>query len=222
MDIMSNGLAPALALAMAVGSAAAQVTTFNLYTNLVTIPSVTVGDGSYTGVTLRHLGNYVFSLQSATAQNPPAPGVANYDVASGLLTIPAVQVSGATYIDVTLLNSGDYTFGLRGATLLPSVIADAVNALLAATDAQWASAVPPSGAARVAYYDGCWRHNGKTKTYLVADTDGDLARYRAEEAYQIGRKTSNIQVLAVRTLGNADGSTRAEIDVQFDIAYTDR
>jgi len=214
-------LAWAAAQLCAVGGATAQVTVYDVATNLVTIPSVSVGPSTFTQVTLLNVGNFTFTLQGATEQKPAAPGVANYDLASNVLTIPAVKLGTDTYLDVTLLNIGNYVFSLQGATLLPQATADEIKSFMASFDALWASAVPASGALANALNDACYRSNGRTKAWQVADFDENPATTRASEAYRIGARRINIQVLALRTLGNADGSTRREVDVQYDIAYQD-
>ena len=214
-------LAWAAAQLCAVGGATAQVTVYDVATNLVTIPSVSVGPSTFTQVTLLNVGNFTFTLQGATEQKPAAPGVATYDLASNVLTIPAVKLGTDTYLDVTLLNIGNYVFALQGATLLPQATTDEIKSFMASFDALWASAVPASGALANALNDACYRSNGRTKAWQVADFDEDPATTRASEAYRIGARRINIQVLALRTLGNADGSTRREVDVQYDIAYQD-
>ncbi len=214
-------LAWAAAQLCAVGAATAQVTVYDVATNVVTIPSVSVGSSTYTQVTLLDVGNYTFTLQGATEQKPAAPGVATYEPASGLLTIPAVRLGTETYLDVKLLDMGNYVFSLQSATLLPQATIDEIQSFMASFDALWASAVPANGAVATSLNDTCYRSNGRTRAWLVADFDEDPATTRASEAYRIGARRINIQVLALRTLGNADGSTRREVDIQYDIAYKD-
>ena len=43
----------------------------------------------------------------------------------------------------------------------------------------------------------------------------------ARDAYRIGEKRTNVQVLAERNITNSDSSTRKEVDVQYDITYAD-
>jgi hypothetical protein len=209
------------ALALAACASTAQVAGYDGATGVLTIPTVAVGTGTYTNVTLLNTGSFVFTLQGATAQVPPGPGSSSYDAATGVLSVPAVKVGETTYLDVTLRNTGNFVFALQTATELPQPALDAVRAFLASADAQWATAVPASGSARVALLDGCWRSDGRTKAWLAADVDANLSEYLARDAYQIGRVSSNVQVLALRQRSNGDGSPRIEADVQYDVAYTD-
>ncbi|MBI5257595.1 MAG: hypothetical protein HY855_13925 [Burkholderiales bacterium] len=206
---------------LALSSASAQVTTFDGATSLLTIPSLSAGPLSFTNVVLKHTGNYVFALQGGTPQTPAAPGVASYNLNTGVLSLPAVQVGADTYLDLTLANDGSFNFTLMTATLLPAATLNAVKAYMASVDKLWATAVPPSGTARVAPLDGCYRHDGRTRAFIITDTDAELADYKAREAYQIGRVSNNIQVRAVRNLTHTDGSTRQEIDISYDVAYKD-
>lgn len=213
-----SGLVCALCLS---GPALAEVSVFDPATNLVTIPSVSVGSATYTGVTLLNSGNFVFALQGATEQKPPGASVASYDLGSGLLRIPAVLVGGSTYLDVQLLNSGNFSFSLQGATLLAPSTLDEIKAFMASFDALWATAVPSDGAQALALNDACYLSGGRNKDWLISDFDEDPPNRRAREAFRIGARRSNIQVLALRTLTNPDGSMRREVDIQYDVSYTD-
>ena len=207
--------------AVAAPLAAAQVANFDVASGLLTLPSVGVGSDTYTQVSLQHEGNYVFRLLGATRQQPTAPGVATYDLASAMLRIPAVRVGADTYLDVTLRDGGGFSFALAGATPLSAALAEQIRAFLASYDAIWATAVPATGAKTTAFNDGCYLHDGRTNAYLVAEVDGDPAAHAASEAFQIGVQRTNVQVLAVRELRNADGSDRREVDLQYDIVYRD-
>lgn len=198
-----------------------QVTTYDPATGLVTIPSVAVGTATFSNVTLRDTGNYVFTLQGATAQVPAGPGAASYDASTGVLTLPAVKVGSTTFLDVTLKDIGNYTFTLQGATELPAASQAVVQAFFAQVDAMFATGVPATGAARFALTDGCWREDGRTRANAIADWDADSTGNMQRNAYQVGRVTSNVQVLAVRSLLNADGSARLEVDTQVDVTYLD-
>ena len=199
----------------------AQVTSYDAATQLVTIPSVSVGAATFANVTLKNVGNSVFELQGATEQKPAAPGVARYDTASSVLTLPAVKVGDATFLDVTLLNAGNFRFTLQTATALPAATLSELKSFLDSLDALWASAVPASGELRNSLTDGCYLHDGRTKAWLVAYTNANLAESQQRDRYQIGRRNSNVQVLALRNLVNADGSARREIDAQYDIEFAD-
>ena len=211
----------AAAISAAVFAASAQVTTFDATTGLMTIPSVAVGAATYSKVTLRHIGNNVFTLQDAKAQVPAGPGVGSYNVTSNVLTLPAVKVGEATYLDVTLLNAGNFTFNLLTATALPQSVGAELAAVARELEAQFAQAVPANGAARLSLTDACWRSNGRTRSNYIADYDANVITYKQRDAYAIERKVQNVQVLALRNLVHADGSTRREIDVEYDLAYRD-
>lgn len=212
----------ALALAACIiQSADAQVSVYDAATQLVTIPSVSVGASTFTNVTLLNGGNFVFTLQGATEQKPAGPGVANYDAPSGVLTMPAVKVGAETYVDVKLLNTGNYVFTLQGATPLPADTEAEIKAFMASFDALWAKAVPANGAAAASLQDACYRGGGRTRAWLIADFDSDLVRNRARDSYRVGAQRTKVQVLALRERLNPDGSTRREVDVSYDVVYKD-
>ena len=218
-----NGFKRAVAAAFSVAafSASAQVSTFDATANLLNIPSVAVGASTYDKVTLRHMGNYVFTLQDAKEQVPAGPAVGSYNTTSNVLTLPAVKVGDATYVDVTLLNSGNFTFSLMAATALPQSVSAELAAFAREIEAQFASTVPSSGAARLSLADACWRGNGRTRANFVADYDDNVVTYKQRDAYAVGRKVQNLQVLALRNIVNADASTRREIDIEYELVYRD-
>ena len=189
----------------------------------VTIPSVAVGRASYTQVTLRNRGDFVFDLTGANAQTPAMPGAAltNYDLGSGVLTLPAVKVGNDTFLDVRLLNTGNFVFALQTATLLPASVTAEVAAFFRSVEALTATAVPSGGAARAALVDACWVSNGRTRANFIADWDANSAEYLQRDQYLIGRRVENIQVRALRNLSNSDGGQQREIDVQHDYIYRD-
>lgn len=219
MTKMSATLATLLCLAAPPGWS--QVTTYDGGTQLVTIPSVSVGAATFANVTLKNIGNFVFDLQGATEQKPASPGVARYDVNTSVLTLPAVKVGDATFLDVTLVNVGNFRFNLQNASALPSATLDEVKAFMASFDALWASAVPATGELRLSANDACYRHDGRNKAWLIADNNTNLAEYRLRDAFAVGRRSTNIQVLALRSSNNTDGSARREIDLQYDVEYSD-
>jgi hypothetical protein len=220
---MKSTLASLVAAAIAATPATtnAQISTFDSTTGVLTIPSVSAGGASFTNVTLKADAQLAFTLQGATAQVPAAPGAARYDAATQLLTLPAVRVGSDTFLNVTLRDGGNYNFTLHGATPLAPDTLNGVTALLAAVDAQFASAVPATGAARLLHADGCYLHDGRSRAWLIAETDGNPTGIGTRDAYRIGQLTSNIQVLAERTVTNGDGSTRREIDVQYEQRFKD-
>ena len=216
-----NRLAGGLAAALLPLAAWSQVSSYDGATKLVTIPSVSVGTGTFTNVTLQDTGNFVFTLQGATAQVPAGPGVASYDISTGVLTLPAVKVGAQTYLDVQLKDVGNYTFTLQAATPLPAETQAAIAALFSQLDTMFATSVPVTGAARFALTDACWRDDGRTRANAIADWDARSAEQVLRNAYQVGRVSSNLQVTAVRNKTNPDGSSRQEIDVLADITYKD-
>lgn len=115
----ASGRLPCAALWFASASALAQTVTYDGGTGVLSIPAVQVGAATYVNVTLRNIGNYVFALQTASEQVPPAPASVAYDPATGILSVPTVAVGTLTYIDVTLRNVGNYTFNLLTATEQP-------------------------------------------------------------------------------------------------------
>lgn len=205
---------------LALPQAQAQVSTYQAATGTLTIPSVAVGTATFANVTLVDTGGYRFALQAASERQANAPAVAKFDPATGLVTLPAVQVGATTYLDVTLSHVGDYVFTLAGASLLPPTTLDEISAFLAGYDQLWANAVP-GAAAMVAGFDACYLGGGMTRDYVRQDREANAAEIAQRDAYRVGRKTSNIQVLAQRRITNGDGSTRTEVDVQYDIAFRD-
>ncbi|NRF72366.1 hypothetical protein HLB44_35850 [Aquincola sp. S2] len=199
----------------------AQVSTYDAATGVLTIPSVSVGAASYEKVTLKSDARLAFTLQAATPQYPPAPGIATYDAATRLLTLPAVKVGATTYLNVTLRDNGQYRFALQSATPLNADTLAGVKALLAAVDGQFARQVPASGVASLQYADACYLHDGRSRDWLIAETDADPAAVQARDAYRIGQETTNVQVLAERRVVNGDGSTRTEVDVQYEQRFKD-
>lgn len=210
-----------MAALLACASAAAQVSSFDPATNLVTIPSVSVGAATFTAVQLRLRSDSTFELVGAAQQTPAAPGVAAYDVATSKLTLPAVKVGDNTFIDVKLQNTGNFVFVLEAVSPLPATVAAGVDAFVRAAEAQFATQVPTSGAERFALTDACWRSNGRTRANAVADFDANLQAYRQRDAYLVGRRLRNVQVLAVRTTENPDRSTRQEVDIEYEVVHTD-
>ena len=97
---------------------------------------------------------------------------------------------------------------------------DAAKAFLAKYDALLATAVPAPGSANTALNDGCFLADGRSKAYIVADFDADPLAVASRQA-GVGTVRSNVKVLAERTVANADGTSRREIDVKYDVAYKD-
>ena len=92
----------------------AQSASFDDRTGLLTISAVSVGTATYVGVTLQHLGNFVFRLLGGTLQ-PGATATSTYDGPTGVLAVPDVRVGARAY-DTRFQNLGDFTFRLLSAT----------------------------------------------------------------------------------------------------------
>ena len=214
---MNWGLASLLVLIA--GAASAQVAVFDTSTNLLTIPSVKVGAETYTNVILKN--SFVFTLQDATEQSPAGKGYAIYDTQTMVLTIPAVKLGTATYLDVKLLNTGNFVFMLQSTTQLTASTVGEVNTFFASYDALSAMSLPASGATMFSLDDACYRNDGRTKAYNIADYDPNSALTNLLYAPRIGQRRANLQVLAVRNSVNSNGSSRREIDVQYDAVFTD-
>ncbi len=210
-----------LSLMVSLAPAQAQVTVYDAARNLVTIPSVSVGAATFTDVKLLNTGNFVFTLQGANEQKPAGPGVGSYDVVSNVLTLPAVKVGEATFLDVKLLNIGSFVFTLQTATALEASVLAEIAAAVAATDALYATGMPASGAARMALADACFLGDGRSKAWLISDTDANLQDFQQRLGFQVGRRTQNLQVLALRQSTNPNGSQRREVDLQFDLRFID-
>lgn len=211
-----------LTAALFAAAAQAQVATFDPATFTINVPSVSVGTASFTNLRLLHVGNLVFAIQSASEQRPAMPGaaVANFDFATATLTLPALRVGDATFLDVGL-RLGTTGFVIASASELPASVSAEVAAFARAVEEQTATAVPATGAARMALTDSCWAGNGRTRANFIADWDANSADYVRRDSYLIGRRVQNIQVRALRNRSNADGSNRREIDVQWDVVYRD-
>lgn len=109
----------AIALISLTTSGFAQVITYDSASEVLSIPSVRVGNETYINVSFRRTNQsgYTFSLTSTQQQIPAGEAVASYDPNTGTLTLPSVQVGDSTYIYVTLRNIGNYTMVLKTATL---------------------------------------------------------------------------------------------------------
>ena len=99
--------------------------------------------------------------------------------------------------------------------------AELATAVIVRLNTLFAAAVPSTGAAAFDAYDDCYLSNGYTKAREIAEFDANKPQSIASNAYRIGSVRSNLRVLAERTITNADSSTRKEIDVLYDVAYTD-
>lgn len=205
--------APLLALLCAMPfPATAAVTTFDLASNLVTIPSVSYA-GQTLKVTLKHQGNYVFTLYDYSAVTIAGDAVAHYDLTSDTLNIPAVQVGSDSYVDVVLKHDGKGSFVVTAATAVPAALVQDIQVLMQTRDALYGSSVPPAVAV-LPLLDQCWRHDGVDRGTIAAG-------HPAGDVDDIGRVTEKITVTATRLRANPNGSTRREIDIEFDVRHAD-
>jgi hypothetical protein len=69
-------------------------------------------------------------------------------------------------------------------------------------------------------YDGCYFDNGRSNISSVAEFDADPQAVEASK-FRIGSTRTGLKVLADRSTTNPDGSSRRELDMQYDINYTD-
>lgn len=87
--------------------------------------------------------------------------------------------------------------------------------------ASMATSWPATSGLGNAFVDACYLDNGNTKASSKAIFDLDPADSIASNQYQVGSTRTNITLLADRTVTNADGSTRREIDVNYQVNYVD-
>ena len=92
---------------------------------------------------------------------------------------------------------------------------------LAAFDASLATGVPTSGAASAEFLDGCSLDNGYTKPVAIATFDQDPVDAVESAKFRIGSARTAVQVIADRTINNSDGTTRRELDIQYQINFAD-
>ena len=94
-------------------------------------------------------------------------------------------------------------------------------ALAAQTDQVFSAAVPATPGGAQFLNDGCYLSDGYTKAMNIAEIDANIPEYVAKNSYRIGSTRTNVRVVAERNITNADSSTRNEVDVLYDINYTD-
>ena len=98
---------------------------------------------------------------------------------------------------------------------------DKSKALLASVDAFYATALPDTGAQANKFDDGCLLDGGQNKAYQIKDYDDNLAARKLENAFGVGSIRSNVKVVAERASTNADGTSRLEADITYDIVFKD-
>lgn len=77
-----------------------------------------------------------------------------------------------------------------------------------------------AGSAFAPFLDGCFMHSGRNRALEIGRFDTDPA-VRASANRKRGSTRRNAEVLAERFRINPDGSDRREMDVRYDIVYTD-
>lgn len=103
----------------------------------------------------------------------------------------------------------------------PLTSLELTTALLKQVDASMATAVPATGSADMTFTDGCYLNDGWTKASAIASFDSNLVQAVESRKFQIGSTRTNVQVLAERNTSNADGSSRRELDIQYQLNYAD-
>ncbi|TXT40803.1 MAG: hypothetical protein FD135_865 [Comamonadaceae bacterium] len=122
--------------------------------------------------------------------------------------------------------SGDTTTATQAAAGSPTVTTpptalELATAFLKQVDASRATAVPTTGSANEAFTDGCYLGDGMTKALAIASFDANVAQAVEGRKFVIGSTRTNVQVLAERNTTNADGSSRRELDIQYQVNYAD-
>ncbi len=107
---------------------------------------------------------------------------------------------------------------VKPASCQPSDAQALAQAYLAKVDAAHVSDV--TGAMLVPLADACYLHSGRTRAYEMNLLDNDEAT-RTGTNLKRGSSRRALQVLAERYLINPDGSARREIDVKYDLVYSD-
>lgn len=211
----------AIALACTGASAWAQVASYDGASKLLSIPSMSIGGTTFTNLVYRNTGNFTFVNEAMGEQKPVERLASTYNVSDSVLTIPAVQVGTTTFYDVKLRNVGDFVFALQDAKELPAATVNKLEAFVAGFSAQWATEVPATSASRFATSDSCFASNGRTLAWSATENDENLQDFIQRDAYLIGSQRVNRRILAVRDMTNPDGSSRQEIDIQYDVQYKD-
>ena len=125
---------------------------------------------------------------------------------------------GASGLCLALVACGGGGGGSDAPATIP--VPTEVTSFFTAFDATRATAVPAPGAAFFSMYDGCYVDNGRSKASSVAEFDADPQSAEASK-FRIGSTRRGLKVLAERSSTNANGSSRREIDIQYDIVFAD-
>lgn len=94
------------------------------------------------------------------------------------------------------------------------------TAFLARFD-QSIAAAPSSVAGFYELDDSCSKSNGYTKAYNVQYAQANALEVAGSNQYRIGSTRTLTSVTAERNITNADGTTRRELDIRFDILFAD-
>jgi hypothetical protein len=114
-----------------------------------------------------------------------------------------------------------YVTPANGGTAASRSAVDLATELLTKTNQLFATSAPSTGVTSQLLNDDCYLSNGGTKPYWVQKFDENPTLAQASNAYRIGSIRSGLTILAERNTTNSNGSARREIDVQYDINFTD-
>jgi hypothetical protein len=114
-----------------------------------------------------------------------------------------------------------YVTPANGGTAASRSAVDLATELLTKTNQLFATSAPSTGVASQSLSDDCYLSNGGTKPYWVQKFDENPTLSQASNAYRIGSTRTGLTILAERNTTNSNGSARREIDVQYDINFTD-
>lgn len=128
-------------------------------------------------------------------------------------------VQNGVYVMGGAFGSAPYFVGPLADIITPANTLAEVKAFLASTDALWTS-LPTTGASATQLNDGCYLSNGESNAYQIAQYDTDPT-VRQSQAFRVGSVRSNVQIMAERRSTNSDASARHEVDVKYDISFTD-
>lgn len=107
---------------------------------------------------------------------------------------------------------------------LPVTTASALEqarAFIDSFNAAFATSAVSIDALEGAFLDKCYFDNGQTIQTLKARQDENPALSMAYQRYSVGSTRTDVELLAERNSTNADGSTRRELDVRYQVLFTD-
>ncbi len=97
---------------------------------------------------------------------------------------------------------------------------EAAKSVLAALDASRAASIPAKGVDMFAMRDGCYLGDGRSKALSIAEWDAE-PKAVASQQFAIGSTRGEAQVIAERSITNADGTPRREIDIKYATTFKD-